>query len=159
MSTDGQRAPRARPTSERESSHHGPLFWAGVVVGGAMMSWALVAAFVDMGRETATTWLVWWVGLDLVNDLLVLPMTVGVGWLVLRFVPRRARGPVQAGLFATAVALALAYAPATSTAIRTGNPTIQPLNYATATLTVVAVIWTVVLTWLAWRALTDDAED
>lgn len=40
----------------------------------------------------------WLIGSLLVHDLLIAPVVVGLGWLLVRFVPPRARTFVQAGL-------------------------------------------------------------
>jgi hypothetical protein len=40
----------------------------------------------------------WLIGSLLVHDLLIAPVVIGIGWLLARFVPARARTFVQAGL-------------------------------------------------------------
>lgn len=40
----------------------------------------------------------WLIGSLLVHDLLIAPVVIGIGWLLARFVPARARAFVQAGL-------------------------------------------------------------
>ncbi len=79
------------------------------------------------------------------------------GSLLARFLPRclRAPGPAPA-LFASAVVLLVGWA-----ALRgygrdqvPDNPTVDPLHYGTAVLTVLAVVWGAAIVWLTvawWR--------
>lgn len=64
------------------------------------------------------------------------------------------RAPIQAGLVATGVTLAIAWPGLRGYGrhIVPDNPSVQPLNYATATLTVLGVIWGVVAIWLVIHA-------
>ncbi len=83
-------------------------------------------------------------GAALLHDLLFVPLLVLVGVVVERVAPRRVRPALQAALIASGVVLIVAAAPLRNTAARARNPTIQPLDYGTATLTVLAIAWGVV---------------
>ena len=79
-------------------------------------------------------------GLDLAHDLLLAPAVVGVGYLVSRAVPARARAAVQTALIVTGMVLLVGLLPLMGTA-GTRNPTIQPIRYGPAIAAVIAVIW------------------
>lgn len=141
------------PAGTPDSSRHGAGFWAAFVVGVATMAWGVhlyLGATPDLRRRL--DWGEWIVGADLAHDLLVAPVVLLVGAIVARLVPGRWRAPVQAGLFVTAVVLVLAWLPLHGTA-GDANPTVQPLDYATATLAVLGAVWVGVASWLAVVAL------
>ena len=90
-------------------------------------------------------------GADLLHDLVIAPTVGCVGVFLARLLPRPWRYPVQAGVMASAIVLAVGWAPLRgyghATAI--GNPTVQPLDYSTAIAAVVSVVWSLVLCWFA----------
>ncbi len=91
------------------------------------------------------------VGGDLVHDVVVAPVAVAIGFFVLRRLPVVARAPLRAVLFGTAVVVAIAW-PGLRRYGRMrapDNATVQPLNYATSTLTAVAVVIAVGIVWFA----------
>ena len=75
------------------------------------------------------------------HDLVLVPIAIGVGVLVVRFVPRWALGPVQAALFASAVVTAVALPFVVGAGRTADNPSRQPLNYNRGLLIVLAVVW------------------
>jgi hypothetical protein len=138
-----------------EPSDHGPAFWAAVAVGVAVMGWGtflFLEATPDGDRRI--NFVVFLVGADLTHDLVIAPLVCLVGVALARVAPTWLRAPVQAGLVASACVLAVAWLPLWGTAEPVGNPSIQPLDYTTATLTVLAVVWAAALVWAAtrWRA-------
>ncbi|MCZ7524953.1 MAG: hypothetical protein M5U14_00300 [Acidimicrobiia bacterium] len=137
--------------SRSGSSRYGPLFWAALVVGGGTMVFGVAGAVSDLDGGERLRWAAWLVGLDLFHDLLLAPAVVLLGVLLGRLVPAPWRPPVQAGLVGTGLVLLVAWAPLRGTAEKTGNPTIQPLDYGTATLTVLAVVWSLAAVWAVAR--------
>src|SRR5262249_58079258 len=70
------------------------------------------------------------------------------------------RAPVQAALLTTGVLLIVVF-PALRGFGRDhvpDNPSVDPLDYATSTLTALAVVWAGAAVWLAARLLTSDRE-
>lgn len=133
------------PVSDAE---HGPRFWVGLAVGVAVMGWGLWL-FLDAtprfaGRRSFVHWLV---GADVLHDLVFAPLVAVAAWLLARAVPDRWWAPVHAGLVISGVVVLLALLPLAGTADPVGNPTIQPLDYRTATLTALALVWAGVGTW------------
>jgi hypothetical protein len=132
------------------SSRHGIGFWIALVVGTAIMGLAVGGAYGDLTTESFGSWGKWIIGADLVNDFLILPLVAGIGVGLTKVPLGRWRAPVQAGLFASAIVLIVGY-PGIRELSASSNPTIQPLNYATATLTALGVVWAVVLAWAVLR--------
>lgn len=142
------------PRNEGGTDEPGGLrFWVGLAVGVAIMAWGvrlfLEAAPSRSARRGLATWIV---GADLLHDLIVAPLVLAVGWLLARLVPARWRGPVHVGVVASASILLLAALPLVGSAEDAGNPTIQPLDYRTSTLTALALVWAAIGTWAAVRA-------
>jgi hypothetical protein len=122
----------------------------GLLVGVPMM---LVGA-IGIWRHTDATpvgnYLKFFIGGDLIHDFVVAPLGVAVGILVLRRVPPVVRAPLRGALFTSAVVIAVAW-PGIRHYGRTrtpDNPTVQPLNYTTAALTVVGVVFAIASVWL-----------
>lgn len=140
--------------SESRKEAGGPRFWIGLVIGAAIMAWG-AWLFVDeapsgAARRGLVTWIV---GADLLHDLVVAPLVLVAGWLLCRFVPERLRGPVHVGVVTSACILLLAALPVAGTAADAGNPTIQPLDYRTSTLTALALVWAAVGSWVLVTAI------
>jgi hypothetical protein len=137
-------------SAEVGSSRHGRGYWIALVVGVFVMAVAVGGAYSDLSLSSFGSWGIWVIGADLVNDFVVLPVVAVIGVGLARLPLGRFRAPVQAGLFASAMVLVVAF-PALTDKAASDNPTIQPLNYATATLTVLAVVWAAVALWSVVR--------
>ncbi len=138
----------------QDDEHGGPRFWVALAVGGGVMGWG-VWLFLDAtssgaARRSFATWLV---GADLAHDLVVAPVVALAAWALARVVPDRWWPPVQAGVVISAFVLLLAALPLAGTADATGNPTIQPLDYPTSTLTALALVWVAVGAWVVGSRL------
>jgi hypothetical protein len=92
----------------------------------------------------------YYVGGDIVHDLVVAPIVAVIGMVVIRGAPAITRAPLRAALFGSAVVVAVAW-PALRGYGRMRTPdnaSVQPLNYATAVGTVVGVVWVISALWL-----------
>lgn len=117
--------------------------WPVLAVGGAVMGYAIVGAWRDLGGDFRG-WALWIVGADLAHDAIVAPLACLLGALVARVVPAgRARAHVQAGLVGSAAMLAVTWIPLRGWGGNPANTTIRPLDYTSATLTALALVWTV----------------
>jgi hypothetical protein len=131
---------------DRAAGGPGRLFWPAVVAGWALIGAGLWGLFSDSDRTRPAESIRFVVGTALAHDLLLAPVVVLAGWVVARAVPARVRGPVQAGLVASAMVALFAVPFVRGYGRVSTNPSILPRNYATGlALTLVAVWATVAL--------------
>lgn len=100
-----------------------------------------------------TSWVRWWVTAAIVHDVVVAPAAIFVGWLAVRFVPRVAKAPVQAGLILTAVLVAISWPALRGYGRIASNPTYLPRNYATGLVVSLALVWAACGAWTLARFL------
>jgi hypothetical protein len=146
MTPEGE---RRRP----EDGYHGWGYWAALVVGALFLAYGMrdfLDAYPDGARRLDLAR--WLVGSALVHDVLLVPAVLIVGLIIARVVPPVARAPVQFGAIASGVIVLVAWHPLHGSARSRGNPTVQPLDYRTATLSAMAVVWVIVLIWGMARA-------
>ena len=132
-----------------EPERHGAGFWIAVVLGGALIAFGIRGALVDSAATGPAEFFVWVVGADLVHDLLIAPLVCVVGHLLARAVPEPWRTPVRSGLIVSALALLVGW-PGLRGYGRDqvpDNPTVQPLDYGAAVLSVLTVVWLGVAVW------------
>lgn len=131
------------------------VFWGCLVVGGAITLYGLYGLVPALHGITSRQFLQWFVGADLTNDLIVAPAACVTGAVIARLVPASARPQVRAGIFATAIVIAIAWAPlhAYGHATAPGNSSVEPLNYATAVPTVLVAVWALAAGWLTVSVL------
>jgi len=139
----GSAAASAVESSGATHPRAGITFWIGVVIGGGVMAFGLRGLLDQVDTTSAAAIARWVIGADLVHDLLLAPIAILVGWAAGRAVPDRFRFPVQAALVATGVVLLIAWAPLRGygRAVVPDNPSVQPLNYATAVVTILVLVW------------------
>ncbi|MEV6527891.1 hypothetical protein AB0M43_38820 [Longispora sp. NPDC051575] len=85
------------------------------------------------------------------HDLVVMPVALGVGWLLSRVLPGRVRGPVQVGLFASAVLTAVALPFLIGNGHPPDNPSALPLDYGRGLAVALGVVWAAVVVGLGYR--------
>ena len=157
------------PSTDASDAPSGVVFWVGAAIGIGIMAFGVRGLLENSRATQPMEFSKWFVGADLLHDLVIAPVAILVGAIVARLVPRPWRLPVQAGLFATAIVLAVGWAPLRGygRAVAVGNDTVLPLDYSTAVATVVGVVWLVVGVWFGaialrrWRgdATADDGND
>ncbi len=132
----------------------GPGFWVGFAIGSAVMAFGLAGLLDNADAVHPAEFAKWFVGADLVHDFVVAPVVLVVGAVLVRAVRMPWRVPLQAGFVASAIVLAVAWAPLRGygRAVVPDNATVQPLDYSTALLTVLAVVWAAVAVWLVLTA-------
>jgi hypothetical protein len=122
----------------------------GLVLGIPVMLIGIVGIVRHTDATPPSSYLRFFVGGDLLHDLVVAPVAALVAFVVLRRAPAVARGPLRAALFGSAVMIAIAW-PGIRHYGRMRAPdniSVQPLNYATSTATAVAVVWAIAAMWL-----------
>lgn len=110
------------------------------LAGLALAGYGIVGAVTDPG-EHLWSHALFLVGVLVAHDLVVLPVAIGVGWLLARYVPAWARATVQGGLFASAVITVVAFPFVLGAGRTPDNPSRLPLNYGRGLLIVLAAIW------------------
>lgn len=133
--------------------HRGAGFWIGLVVGFAIMAYGIVGALANQGATRPVRAATWLVGADLLHDALVAPIVCAVGWLLVRIVRRPWRAPVRAGLVTSAFVIAIGWVPLRGYGRIPDNPSLAPLDYATAMLTALAIVWIACGIWAAALAV------
>ena len=130
------------------------VFWTAAVIGGAICLYGLHGLIGALNGVTSRQFLQWFVGADLAHDLIVAPAAGVAGLAITRFVPASARAQARAAIFATAIVIAIAWAPlhGYGHASAPGNSSVEPLNYATAVATVLVAVWASAAAWFAVSA-------
>lgn len=124
----------------------GPLWWTALGVGGLVMAYGVYGLLANLLPAERPHWLLWFAGLLLVHDLLVVPAVLGVAVTLRKVLSGRTLALVQAGAIVSAV-VTLAALPALTgygRATQPNNATVLPLNYTVNLLLVVVAVWAVV---------------
>jgi hypothetical protein len=131
------------------SGDRGRAATTGLVAGYAVMIFAVVGLLRAASFPSATQIAIWVVGADVLHDFLLAPTVCLVAFALTRVVPGTWRWPVAAGVIGSAFVLAVAYPALRGFGRDTapGNPTVLPLDYTTAVLTALAVVWGLAITW------------
>jgi hypothetical protein len=126
--------------------------WLFVVPGFGALLYGIYGLLTAGSRVPLGSWLTWFVGSALVNDLVIAPIWIGLGWLAVRLLPAAARpalvvGGVVAGLLAL---IALPFV--LGVGIDPANPSFLPRAYGRNLLLIdagvllVAGVWATVAT-------------
>ena len=110
-----------------------------VALGAFGMGYALLGAFTD--RDVKVGALVFLTGVLVAHDGFLLPLTIGVGAVLGRFVPLRLRGLTGAALIASLAVTIVALPLVLGRGRSADNPSLLPLHYGRGLLEVYAVIW------------------
>jgi hypothetical protein len=135
---------------------YGRAFWIALPIGAALMAFGAVGLIGDAGVGAGAEVGGWLVGADVAHDFVLAPLACLVGAAVARALPRWCRAPLQAALLTSGVLLIVVF-PALRGFGRDqvpDNPSVQPLDYTTATLTALAVVWATAGVWLVVRLAT-----
>jgi len=132
---------------------HGRAYWIALPIGVTLIAFGIAGMVGDKGIATSLDIGAWLVGADVAHDFILAPLACLIGALVARALPRWCKAPAQAALLTTGVLLIVV-----SPALRgyghdhvPDNPSVQPLDYTTATLTALAIVWTAAAIWAARR--------
>lgn len=132
---------------------YGRAYWIALPIGVALMVFGIVGMVGDKGIATSVNIGAWLVAADVAHDLVLAPAACLIGAVIARVLPHWCRAPVQAALLTTGVLLIVAFP-----ALRgyghdqvPDNPSVQPLDYTTATLTTLAVVWVGAASWATVR--------
>ncbi|MEO6700188.1 MAG: hypothetical protein ABI140_02480 [Jatrophihabitantaceae bacterium] len=86
---------------DRDLNHPGSQRTLRMALGGIgilVIGYGVLRLLTDAKDTKPSELVVWLVGSLLVHDAIIAPLVIGIGWLLSRYVPDRARAFVQAGL-------------------------------------------------------------
>ena len=78
-------------------------FWVGLAVATPILGYGVTGALAQLPGVQLTSFVRYFVGAAVINDVVVAPAVCVLAWLVLRWVPRVAVVPVQAALVVSGV--------------------------------------------------------
>lgn len=139
MSAAEQHAPEP-PLDPHRTAPPGPLAWVFVAVGWAVMAIAVFGLFRDPRLGSPTSWVSWILGAAILHDAVVLPIVLGVGWMLGRALPAAWRTPVRAAIVIGAVISLATFPIVRRYGARPDNPSILPLDVGRNLLVLLAVL-------------------
>jgi hypothetical protein len=142
-----------RPGGEdpRLDDRTGTGLWVGLALGVPLMAYGAWQLVRQISLDRALTVGVWVGGGALVHDALIAPLIILVVWLTGRLLPAPYRNAVRAGVLGTVLIVALGWPALAGYGNHPDNRSIHPLDYGTAVMTAVAVLWAVVVMHTLWR--------
>ncbi|MGB7806062.1 MAG: hypothetical protein WBM72_10705 [Actinomycetota bacterium] len=142
--------PFAEPSGH--TSNYGSAFAIGCVVGGACIVFGLVSLFAHAGSTKPGNFALFFVGLALVHDLLLVPVVLAVAWVLRRAAPEVARGLLLGAVAVSAIVVAFTLPALRGWGAQPDNPSFLPRNYAFGLVVSLTVVWLVVA-WIAARRI------
>ena len=91
-------------------------------------------------RVPLDSWLTWFLGSALLNDLVLAPVWIGLGWLSARLLPRAVRPAVTVGAAVSGVLALVALPFVLGRGADPANPSFLPRDYGLTLLVLVAVV-------------------
>src|SRR5262245_56477695 len=95
----------------------------------------------------------WFAGGLLLHDLVLVPVVLAVVWAIGRLTPVPVHTPLRVAVLGTGLIVALGWPGLRGYGNKPDNATIHPLDYGSAVLTVLVLLWGAALAWAAWRLL------
>jgi hypothetical protein len=92
-----------------DGEHHGPFFFTCLLVGWGVIVFGLHGMVANGGQANPPALFRLLIGLNIVNDALVIPGVIALGYLARRHLPGWLLMPVQVGLITSAVVVLYAY--------------------------------------------------
>lgn len=129
----------------------GPGFWIGFTLGVPVVVYGIVQLVGKTGWPRSWATGRWLVGGLVVHDAVLVPVVLALVWGLGRVTPVWLRTPMQAGVLMTGLVLALGWPGLRGYGDRADNATVHPLDYGSAVLTALVLVWAVVAVWAAAR--------
>lgn len=126
-----------------EGSSSNRPFWLGVAAGWSAICFGLWTMFQHRSLTNPRYTFELAVSANIIHDAIFAPAAFIGAYMFRRVVPDRFHGPLLWALYTSVMVLLVAYAPLRGFGRRPDNPSLLPLDYATATLTVLGVVWAV----------------
>jgi hypothetical protein len=116
-------------------------FWIAFGAGWAVMIGAAVGALLDSRNANVPALVRYIVIFDVVHDAVIATLTVALAWIVGRWLPSVARGPVRGALALSALVVVFSYPLVRRLGARESNDSALPLDYGRNLLVVLGVVW------------------
>jgi hypothetical protein len=156
IADEAGRRPDQRSVSDRSASHPRrpatsalrPWWrWLFLLPGLAALAYGARGLLTAGGRVPLDSWLTWFIGSALLNDLVIAPLWIGLGWLSTRLLPRAARPAVVVGAAVSGVLTLVALPFVLGYGADPANPSFLPRDYGVTLLVLVAALWAVTVIW------------
>jgi hypothetical protein len=121
--------------------------WLFLLPGLAALAYGARGLLTAGARVPLDSWLTWFIGSALLNDLVIAPLWIGLGWLSARLLPRAARPAVVVGAAVSGVLTLVALPFVLGRGADPANPSFLPRDYGVTLLVLVAVVWAVTVVW------------
>jgi hypothetical protein len=115
--------------------------WLFLLPGLAAVGYGARGLLTAGSRVPLDSWLTWFIGSALLNDLVIAPVWIGLGWLSARLLPRAARPAVVVGAALSGVLTLVALPFVLGRGADPANPSFLPRNYGVTLLVLVLAIW------------------
>jgi hypothetical protein len=116
-------------------------FWLGLVAGYPLIAIGVWGIFHDAAVTSPLNFALWFVGGNLVHDVLLAPAVVVISFALRLVVSPRHLGRVQWGLALTGLVVLFGLIPLLRLGKSPLEPTVQPLDYVAGLVIVLAAIW------------------
>jgi hypothetical protein len=126
-------------------------FWIGLALGAPVIAYGAVGLVDQVGWPRTFDVARWFGGGILLHDLVLVPIVLLLVWVIGRIAPPLLRTPLRAAVLGSGLVLALAWPGLRGYGNQADNATIHPLDYTSAVLTALALVWGVALVWVGWR--------
>jgi hypothetical protein len=137
----------AGPTPTTTDDRPNLGFWIGLALGTPVMVYGAYELIRQTGWPRALNVAAWIGGGLLLHDLLLVPIVLTLVWMIGRVAPAIARTPLRVGVLGTALIVAVAWPALRGYGDRHDNATVHPLDYGSAVLTALALLWGAVVLW------------
>jgi hypothetical protein len=135
----------------RDPEIPGRGFWIGLALGTPVMVYGAVELVQQAGWPRAFGVGRWFAGGILLHDLVLVPIVLAVVWVIGRWTPAPVHTPLRAAALGSALVIAVGWPGLRGYGDKPDNATIHPLDYGSAVLTLLALLWGAALVWSAWR--------
>jgi hypothetical protein len=132
----------------------GAGFWSAAVAGWAIIAVGVIGLGRHLGTGGALDVGLWVVAGNIIHDLAVVPLAGAIAIAASLVVRPPWRTPLLAGLAISAVVVLFAVPLLGRYGAKPKNPSVLPLSYPSAVVTVLVVVWTAVALWcaaIAWQ--------
>jgi hypothetical protein len=126
-------------------------FWIGLALGTPVMVYGAVELVQQTSWSRSFGVARWFGGGILLHDLVLVPLVLVVVWAIGRCTPAPVHTPLRAAVLGSALIVAVGWPGLRGYGNKPDNPTIHPLDYRSAVLTLLVLLWVVALAWAAWR--------